>query len=278
MSPLRRELPMYKKVMATPYLVWMAIFIIVPLLIVGYFAFTTSDGAFTLDNIAAVSKYSDSLFSSIWLGIVATVICLILGYPLGYIISHAKGVSQRTMVLLIMLPMWMNFLLRTYAWMTILEKNGLINSFLEMLGLGKLELINTSGAVVLGMVYNFLPFMIMPIYSIMAKIDNRVIEAAQDLGAGKFQVFTKVILPLSLPGVISGITMVFVPAVSTFVISRMLGGGSMLIGDIIEMQFLGASYNPQMGSALALVLMILVILCMMIMNDFGDNEEGAMML
>lgn len=269
---------MYKKVMATPYLVWMAIFIIVPLLIVGYFAFTTSDGAFTLDNIAAVSKYSDSLFSSIWLGIVATVICLILGYPLGYIISHAKGVSQRTMVLLIMLPMWMNFLLRTYAWMTILEKNGLINSFLEMLGLGKLELINTSGAVVLGMVYNFLPFMIMPIYSIMAKIDNRVIEAAQDLGAGKFQVFTKVILPLSLPGVISGITMVFVPAVSTFVISRMLGGGSMLIGDIIEMQFLGASYNPQMGSALALVLMILVILCMMIMNDFGDNEEGAMML
>lgn len=269
---------MFKKSLSAPYLIWMALFIIIPLLIVGYFAFTTPDGAFTLDNLAQVGKYSDALFNSVWLGMVATLICVLLGYPLGYIIAHAKGVSQRTMILLIMLPMWMNFLLRTYAWMTILETNGLINSLLEMLGLPKLELINTSGAVVLGMVYNFLPFMIMPIYSIMAKIDHRVIEAAQDLGAGRFQVFTKVLLPLSLPGVISGITMVFVPAVSTFIISRMLGGGSMLIGDIIEMQFLGASYNPHLGSALALVLMLLVIVCMMIMNDFGDDEGGAMML
>lgn len=269
---------MNRKALSAPYLVWMAIFIIVPLIIVGYFAFTTSDGQFTLDNLAQVAKYSDSLFNSIWLGMVATVICLLLGYPLGYIIARAKGVSQRTMVLLIMLPMWMNFLLRTYAWMTILETNGLINSFLETLGLGKLNLINTPGAVVLGMVYNFLPFMIMPIYSIMTKIDSRVIEAAQDLGAGRFQVFTKVMLPLSLPGIISGITMVFVPAVSTFVISRMLGGGSMLIGDIIEMQFLGSSYNPQMGSALALVLMILVVLCMMIMNNFGDDDGEAIIL
>lgn len=269
---------MSKKYLSAPYLVWMSVFIIVPLIIVAYFALTTPDGGFTLDNLANVAKYSDSLFRSIWLGIVATVICLVLGYPIGYIISHASGVSQRTMVLLIMLPMWMNFLLRTYAWMTILEDNGLINSFLEMMGFGKLNMINTSGAVVLGMVYNFLPFMIMPIYSVMAKIDRRVIEAAEDLGAGRIQVFTKVLLPLSLPGIISGITMVFVPAVSTFVISRMLGGGSMLIGDIIEMQFLGSSYNPQMGSALALVLMILVFICMAVMNTFDDGEGEGLTL
>ncbi len=269
---------MRKKFLAAPYLVWMAIFIIVPLLIVVYFAFTTPEGQFTLGNLAQVAKYSDSLFQSLWLGLIATAICLLLGYPIAYIISKAREVSQRTMVLLIMLPMWMNFLLRTYAWMTILEANGIINTLLSSVGLGKLNLINTQGAVVLGMVYNFLPFMIMPIYSVIVKIDHRVVEAAEDLGAGRMKVFTKVLLPLSLPGILSGITMVFVPAVSTFVISRMLGGGSMLIGDIIEMQFLGSSYNPQMGSALALVLMILVLLCMAVMNTVDDGEGEAIVL
>ena len=267
---------MYKKRLSTPYLVWMGIFIIVPLLIVAYFAFTTKDGSFTISNMAEVAKYSDSMFQSIWLGIIATVICLIIGYPIGYIIAHSSGVAQRTMVLLIMLPMWMNFLLRTYAWMTILETNGIVNTFFSNIGLGKIELINTPAAVVLGMVYNFLPFMIMPIYSVMEKIDKPVIEAAQDLGAGSLQVFTKVLFPLSVPGIISGITMVFVPAVSTFVISRLLGGGGMLIGDIIEMQFLGGSYNPQMGSALALVLMIMVLLCMAVMNNFDNGEESML--
>ena len=188
---------MRKKFLAAPYLIWMAIFIIVPLLIVVYFAFTTPEGQFTLGNLAQVAKYSDSLFQSLWLGLIATAICLLLGYPIAYIISKAREVSQRTMVLLIMLPMWMNFLLRTYAWMTILETNGIINTLLSSIGLGKLNLINTQGAVVLGMVYNFLPFMIMPIYSVIVKIDHRVVEAAEDLGAGRMKVFTKVLLPFS---------------------------------------------------------------------------------
>ncbi len=269
---------MKSKWIAAPYLVWMGIFIIVPLLIVVYFAFTTADGGFTFNNIAQVGQYSEAIFKSILLGIVATAVCLLLGYPLGYIIARSTVRRQRTMVLLTMLPMWMNFLLRTYAWMTILENNGLINRFLNAIGLGSLPLINNSGAVVLGMVYNFLPFMIMPIYSVMAKIDRRVIEAAEDLGANRLQVFKKVLLPLSFPGIATGITMVFVPAVSTFVISRMLGGGDMLIGDIIEMQFVGSTYNPYVGSALSLVLMVLVFICMAVMRQFGSDEESEAMM
>ncbi|HHW46413.1 MAG TPA: ABC transporter permease [Clostridiales bacterium] len=269
---------MYKKVASLPYLIWMLIFIIVPLLFVAYYAFTTPNGSFTFDNIIQVKEHIYVLFRSIWLGLVATFVCLLLGYPMGYIIANSTNSKQRTMVLLTMLPMWMNFLLRTYAWMTILENNGILNSFLELIGIGKVRIINTSGAVVLGMVYNFIPFMIMPIYSIMTKIDKRIIEAAEDLGANRVQVFYRIILPLSLPGVISGITMVFVPAVSTFVISRMLGGGELLIGDVIEMQFLGSTYNPYMGAALALVLMVLVFICMAVMNEFDDGESEAIMI
>lgn len=269
---------MSKKLTSAPYLIWMAIFIIVPLLIVVYYAFTTPNGSFTLDNIVQVKDHINVLFRSIWLGLIATFICLALGYPMGYIIANSTNNKQRTMVLLTMLPMWMNFLLRTYAWMTILENNGILNSFLETIGLGKIRIINTSGAVVLGMVYNFIPFMIMPIYSVMTKIDKRIIEAAEDLGANRIQVLYRVILPLSLPGIISGVTMVFVPAVSTFVISRMLGGGELLIGDVIEMQFLGSTYNPQMGAAMALVLMVLVFICMAVMNEFDDGESEAIMI
>ena len=183
------------------------------------------------------------------------------------------------MLMLVMLPMWMNFLLRTYAWMTLLEKNGLINRFLGLFGVGPLEMINTEGAVVLGMVYNYLPFMILPLYSVMVKIDKSVIEAAQDLGSNSFHVFSKVIFPLSLPGVMSGITMVFVPAISTFIISKMLGGGSnLLVGDLIELQFLGNAYNPNLGAAMSLVLMVIILICMGIMNRFGDEESKGMII
>ena len=265
---------MKSKAIAAPYVVWMAIFTVVPLALVLVFAFTDRSGNFTLENIANVSRYSGVFLSSIWLGALATIICLLLGYPMAYIISRKAGGRQSVMVMLMMLPMWMNFLLRTYAWMTLLENNGLINNFLGLFGIGPLELINTQGAVVLGMVYNFFPYMVLPIYSVLTKLDGRVMEAAQDLGANRIQVFGRVILPLSMPGIISGITMVFVPAVSTFIISKMLGGGAnLLIGDLIDMQFLGSAYNPNLGSAISLVLMVLILICMGIMNQFDDGEE-----
>lgn len=271
---------MKSKISAAPYIVWMAIFIVVPLVLVVVFALTDRSGSFTLENIISVGKYSNVFVRSIFLGAIATVICLLLGYPLAYIISRIKAKRQGVMIMLVMLPMWMNFLLRTYAWMTLLEKNGLINRFFGLFGIGPFELINTQGAVVLGMVYNFLPYMILPIYSVMTKIDVSVVEAAQDLGASRRKVFSRVILPLSTPGIMTGITMVFVPAVSTFIISKMLGGGAnLLIGDLIDMQFLGSAYNPNLGSALSLVLMVLILICMGIMNQFDDSEEkGGMIL
>lgn len=267
---------MKAKSAAAPYAVWMSIFIIVPMILIVIFAFTDKSGAFTLKNIAEVGQYSNVFLRSIWLGAIATVISLILSYPLAYIISHSGARRQSVMVMLVMLPMWMNFLLRTYAWMTLLEDNGIINSFLASLGMGKLQLINTQGAVVLGMVYNYIPYMILPLYSVLTKIDGSVIEAAQDLGANRTRVFTKVIFPMSMPGMISGITMVFVPAVSTFIISKMLGGGAnLLIGDLIDMQFLGSAYNPNLGSAISLVLMVLILICMGIMNQFDDGESNG---
>lgn len=261
------------KAVSSPYLVWMSIFIIVPMILVAYFALTDQQGNFTLHNIAAVGQYSNVFLRSIWLGLIATLISLVAGYPLAYIISRCKAHRQGILIMLVMLPMWMNFLLRTYAWMTLLEDNGIINSMLVNVGLPKLQMINTAGAVVLGMVYNYMPYMILPIYSVLAKIDNSIIEAAQDLGSGRRKVFSKVTLPLSMPGVISGITMVFVPSVSTFIISKMLGGGgNLLIGDLIDMQFLGSAYNPNLGSAISLVLMVLILICMGIMNQFDDND------
>ena len=282
---------MRTKLISAPYTIWMTLFIIVPMGLVAFFAFTDKSGAFTLDNIARVGQYSNVFLHSIWLGALATFISLLLGYPLAYIIAKAAPNRQSFLILLIMLPMWMNFLLRTYAWMSLLDDNGLINQFLSGIGFFRLintlfgtdltcfHMINTQGAIVLGMVYNFLPFMIMPIFSVIDKIDPKVIEAAQDLGANSAMVFRKVIFPLSLPGVLSGVTMVFIPSVSTFALSRLLGGGkTLLLGDLIEMQFLGNAYNPHLGSAIALVMMVIVLVCMAVMNRFGEGEEGVAVL
>ncbi len=271
-----------RKLTAAPYAVWMIIFTLVPMALIVFFAFTDQNGAFTLENVLRIKDFSSTFGLSIGLALIATVICLVLGYPLAFMISRMNTNRQSTMVMLIMLPMWMNFLPRTYAWMTILEKNGLINSMLALIGLPKVDMINTNGAIVLGMVYNFLPYMILPIYSVMTKIDKSVIEAAEDLGGGPLTVFKKVILPLSVPGIVSGINMVFVPAVSTFIISKLLGGGlTNLIGDVIDMYFLGGAgeVNYNLGSALSLVLMVLILICMGIMNLFDkDNDASSSVL
>ena len=268
---------MRTKLISAPYTIWMTLFIIVPMGLVAFFAFTDKSGAFTLDNIARVGQYSNVFLRSIWLGALATFISLLLGYPLAYIIAKAAPNRQSFLILLIMLPMWMNFLLRTYAWMGLLSINGPVNAVLGVFGLGPFNMLNTSGAVVLGMVYNYVPYMILPLYTSMTKIDQSLVEAAQDLGASTTKTLLRVLIPMSVPGISTGITMVFVPAVSTFVISRMLGGGSnLMIGDLIEMQFLGNSYNLNVGSAMSLVLMIIVLLCMSFTSSFDEDEmEGV---
>ena len=264
---------------AVPYVGWMSIFVVAPIIIMVVYAFSTAAGDFTLENFARMGTYTAVFTRSFKLAIIATLIALLIGYPVSYMLSKEGPQVQRIAMVLIMLPMWMNFLLRTYSWMFLLEKRGLINSFLGLFGIGPFQMINTQGAIVLGMVYNFLPFMILPILSVLEKIDPKVIEAAQDLGANSFTVFRRVTFPLSLPGVLSGVTMVFIPSVSTFVISRLLGGGkSLLLGDLIEMQFMGTTYNPWLGSAIALVMMVIVLVCMAIMNRFGEGEEGVSFL
>ena len=267
---------MKPKHFAYPYVGWMALFVIAPIILIIIYAFTSSDGSLTLMNFSTMGGFASVFIRSFWLAIISTAICIILGYPVAYFLSREGLRMQRVMIMLIMLPMWMNFLLRTYAWMSILENTGLLNRFLSLIGLPKLNIINTQAAVVIGMVYNFLPFMILPVYSVIVKIDKSIVEAAQDLGAGSTAVFRKLVFPLSLPGVLSGVTMVFVPAVSTFIISQLLGGGkNMLLGDLIEMQFLGTAYNPHLGSAIALVMMFIVMAFMYIMNRFGEGEEMA---
>ena len=259
---------------SVPYIVWSVIFVVVPLILVAVFGLSTSDGQFTFANVAKVSDYTAVFVRSIWLSLVATAICLVIAYPLGFIMSRYNANNQRTLVMLVMLPMWTNFLLRTYAWMTLLGNNGIINNLLGMIGIGPLKLINTEGAVVLGMVYNSLPFMILPLYSVMVKIDKSLIEAASDLGCNPVSTLFRVVVPLSVPGIMSGVTMVFVPAISTFIISRMLGGGSnLLIGDLIEMQFLGNAYNPHLGAGISLVLMVIILLIMTIMNQFNPDDQ-----
>ena len=277
--------------LSAPYVIWMALVVVAPIIMVVVYAFTTAGGGFTLDNFAKMGTYTVIFTRSFQLALVATIVCLLLGYPLAYVMAKEGPGFQRIAMVLIMLPMWVNFLLRTYAWMAILENNGILNNFFEAIGLFDLinnlfgtdityfRMIRTQGAVVLGMVYNYLPFMVLPIYSVIIKLDHSLLEAARDLGANSAQVFRKVIFPLSLPGVLSGVTMVFVPSVSTFAISRMLGGNNqMLLGNLIEQQFLGGAYNPYLGSAIALVMMIIVIVCMVVMNHFGEGEEQAVML
>ena len=284
---MRNKLPL----LSIPYVVWMALFVVAPIIMVVIYAFSSAAGGFTLANFARMGTYTVVFTRSFKLALIATVICLAIGYPVSYMMSKEGPRFQRIAMVLIMLPMWMNFLLRTYSWMAILENNGLLNQLFQKIGLITLynnifgtdltyfRMINTQGAVVLGMVYNYLPFMILPIYSVIVKMDNSLIEAARDLGANSFNVFRRVILPLSLPGVLSGITMVFVPSVSTFAISKMLGGGTeMMLGDLIEQQFLGGAYNPQLGAAISLVMMVIVVVCMWVMNRFGEGEEQAVML
>ena len=269
---------MKNKLLAAPYIVWMAIFILVPLGIVVYYALTDSiTGQFTLANLASIGSYLPIFLRSIWLSLFAALICLVIGYPVAYFIAQCRPTTHRFLEMLIMLPMCMSFLLRTLAWVAMLEDTGIFNSLLKSIGLSPLPLIRTNGAVILGMVYNYLPYMILPLYTVIMKIDNRLVEAAADLGCTPAQVFSKVILPLSGPGILSGLTMVFVPAVSTFYISQKLGStGTTLIGDVIESQFKTA-YNPNLGAAMSLVLMILIFICVSVMNRFGENEEEEVM-
>ena len=269
---------MKNKLLAAPYIVWMAIFILVPLGIVVYYALTDSiTGQFTLANLASIGSYLPIFLRSIWLSLFAALICLVIGYPVAYFIAQCRPTTQRFLEMLIMLPMCMSFLLRTLAWVAMLEDTGIFNSLLKSIGLSPLPLIRTNGAVILGMVYNYLPYMILPLYTAMTKIDHSIVEAAQDLGADTRRIVTRVLIPMSTPGIATGITMVFVPSVSTFVISRMLGGGSnLLIGDLIELQFLGNSYNFHVGSAMSLVLMVIVLLCMSFTSSFDESEmEGV---
>ena len=267
------------KLVASPYIVWSAIFIVVPLIIMVYFALTDSSGAFTLANLSSLGQYKKAFAISILYAAAATLITLILAYPMAYFMTKLNVSSQRMLFMIVMIPMWMNFLIRTYSWITILANTGLINTLLSKLGIGPLKLINTPGAVILGMVYDFIPYMILPIYSVMSKLDKSLLEAAEDLGSNSFAKFKRVIFPLSRPGVISGITMVFVPSVSTFYISQKLGGNkTMLIGDTIEYFFnLGPSYY-NIASAISLVLMIMILICLFVMNRFTDDEDGGVLM
>ena len=272
--------------LATPYAIWSVLFIVIPLILIVFFSFTKQvDGRymFTLDNFDKFFNvmYFKVVRRSLVLAFISTVLCLIVGYPTAYIISKAKPSKRATLLLLCIVPMWMNFLLRTYAWSAILGKNGFINTLLGMVGLGPINILYTDAAVLLGMVYNFLPFMILPIHTILSKMDQDLINAAKDLGANNFQVFTKVIFPLSLPGVISGITMVFMPAVSTFVISKLLGGGQFyLIGNLIEQEFMSVG-DWHFGSAISIFMMIIILISMAIMNKYSsgtDKEGGGLLL
>lgn len=296
---------------AVPYVGWMALMVVVPILIMVVYAFTTAEFQGTLENFSEMGLYASVFLRSFRLALIATLVCLLIGYPVSCWMAHEGPGFQRVAMALIMLPMWMNFLLRTYSWMSILENNGLLNQLFQNIGVIALynriapffvdirnvfaahfggvqttfvpiehfQMINTSGAVVLGMVYNYLPFMILPIYSVIVKLDHSLLEAARDLGADSRLVFRKVIFPLSLPGVLSGVTMVFVPSVSTFAISRLLGGGTqIMLGDLIEQQFLGGAYAPHLGAAISLVMMVIVVVCMAVMNHFGEGEEQAVLL
>ena len=300
----KRNHGLKRPIFASPYTLWMVVFTIVPCLLIGYYAFTDINGAFTLDNFKNFwdSNYDmnkeliamgfnpadmgfsrgtvnvDTLVYSLWMAFLCTVICLILGYPAAHIMADREFKLGPTLVILFVIPMWMNFLLRTIAWMSLLEDNGLINSLLDWLGFGKVQLMYNSGAVLLGMVYNYLPFMVFPIYNVLNKMDYKLSEAAMDLGCDKWKTFYKVTLPLSLPGVVSGITMVFMPAVTTFFIPRMLGGGNTeMFGDLIERTFLTAN-NWNVGSALSMIMMVLILLSLGLLRKVDPEGEGGSMI
>lgn len=264
------------KLLSGPYLLWSVAFIIIPLLMVFYYGLTDKNGAFTISNITDIARpeHIKALYIALILALISTIICILLAYPLAMILANIKGSSDKYIVLIFILPMWMNFLLRTLAWQTLLENDGVINNILEFLHLPKLAIINTPYAIIFGMIYNFLPFMILPLYNVLKKIDKNVINAARDLGANSFQTFMKIILPLSVPGIISGITMVFVPSLTTFVVSDMLGGSKiLLIGNVIEQEFTTYS-NWHSGSGLSIVLMIFIVISMILTAIFDKDGEG----
>ena len=267
------------QLLAAPHIVWSVIFTVVPLFIMLYFAFTNADGVFTLENIKQIGLYKKAFGISILYAVIATLITLLIAYPMAYFMTKVNISSQRMLMMIVMIPMWMNFLIRTYSWITILANTGIVNTFLKSIGLGPVKLINTPGAVILGMVYDFLPYMILPIYSVMSKIDKSLLEASEDLGSNAFNKFRRVILPLSRPGIISGITMVFVPSVSTFYISQKLGGNkTMLVGDVIEYFFNAGPDYYNVASAISMVLMIMILVCMVIMNRFSDDDSEGVII
>ena len=263
----------FERLAAAPHLIWSMLFIIAPLLFVVYFAFTDRNGAFTLENITSLTSYSHTFVMSLGFSLIATAVCLVIGYPLAYCMSKMSERARNILTVLLMLPMWISLLIRTYSLMALLDNGGIVSTFLTSLGFQKLTFIGTDAAVILGMVYDFLPYMVLPIYTTMTKLDRRYLEAAADLGCNNRQTLSRVILPLSMPGVISGVTMVFVPSISTFYISQKLGGGSFdLIGDTIERQFKNAvTYHT--GAAISLVMMILILISLAVMNRFSDSEE-----
>ena len=269
------------RLLSSPYIVWALIFIIVPLGMVVYYGFTDKSGAFTFDNVAAITSlvHAKALGLALLLSVISTIICFLLAYPLGMILAHNKMSNQGIVTTLFILPMWMNFLLRTLAWLTLLENKGVINGILEVLHLPGINVINTSGVIVIGMVYNFLPFMILPIYNSLSSIDDNVINAARDLGADARQTFFKVTLPLTVPGIVSGITMVFIPALTTFAISTILGGSKiLLIGNIIEQEFT-LTYDWNLGAGLSIVLMLFIVVNMVVsaMADNGEEQDKKRM-
>lgn len=270
---MKNKRPWFDRIASSPYILWSAIFIIAPLLFVAYFAFTDRDGNFTFDNILSLSSYSETFIMSLGFSLIATTVCLLLGYPLAYCMSRTSEKARNILMVLLMLPMWISLLIRTYSLMALLDNGGLVSSLLTSLGFSKLTFIGTDGAVILGMIYDFLPYMVLPIYTSLLKIDRRYLEASADLGCNSIQTIFKVILPLTTPGIISGITMVFVPSISTFYISQKLGGGSFdLLGDTIERQFQNQiTYHT--GAAISLVMMILILISLAVMNKFSDNEE-----
>ena len=266
----------FVKMLSIPYVLWAVAFIIIPLLMVFYYGFSNKEGKFTFTNILSIFQavHFKSLYLALLLALISTVICILLAYPLALILSSMKGKNDHLIVFIFILPMWMNFLLRTLAWQTLLENDGVINNVLQFLHLPTLHIINTPAAIVFGMIYNFLPFMVLPLYNVINKIDQSTINAARDLGANYWQTLFHVIFPLSIPGIISGITMVFVPSLTTFVVSEMLGGSKiLLIGNVIEQEFTQNS-NWHLGSGLSIVLMIFIIISMVITSVFDKEGEG----
>ncbi len=270
-----KKTSLFQKIAAAPHILWAVLFIVAPMIFVLYFAFTDAEGKFALSNIASLSQYGNVFVLSIAFALIATAICLVIGYPLAYFMSRQSPRAQKILMVLVMLPMWCNLLIRTYALMALLDNGGLLNALLEKLGLHKVSIVGTNFGVILGMVYDFLPYMVLPIFTAMTKLDKRYIEASHDLGCNGWQTMTRVIMPLTVSGVISGITMVFVPSISTFYISQKLGAGKIdLVGDTIERLFQNPStYN--VGAAISLVMMLLIIISVRIMNHFSDDERES---